>query len=63
MLLTAIQNGVNSDDYFAYADGVVDGRYTALKYNQYVSFIDRSGYLVKQVVALKQKAAESSRSL
>jgi len=30
-----------------------------LKYNQYVGFIDRSGYLVKQVAALKQKAAEA----
>jgi predicted AAA+ superfamily ATPase len=59
VLQTAIQNGVNSDDYFAYADGVVDGRYSALKYNQYVGFIDRSGYLVKQVAALKQKAAEA----
>lgn len=59
VLQTAIQNGVNSDDYFGYADGVVDGRYTALKYNQYVGFIDRSGYLVKQVAALKQKAAEA----
>ena len=59
VLQTAIQNGVNSDDYFAYADGVNDGKYLALKYNQYVGFIDRSGYLVKQVAALKQKAAEA----
>lgn len=59
VLQTAIQNGVNSDDYFAYADGIADGKYSALKYNQYVGFIDRSGYLVKQVAALKQKAAEA----
>ena len=59
VLQTAIQNGVNSDDYFAYADSVSDGRYVALKYNQYVGFIDRSGYLVKMMAALKQKAAEA----
>lgn len=59
VLQTAIQNGVNSDDYFAYADGLAEGKYLALKYNQYVGFIDRSGYLVKQVAALKQKAAEA----
>lgn len=59
VLQTAIQNGVNSDDYFAYADGFNEGKYLALKYNQYVGLIDRSGYLVKQVAALKQKAAEA----
>lgn len=58
VLQTCIQNGVNSEDYFAYADSVVDGKYIALKYNQYVGFVDRSGFLVKQVAALKQKAAE-----
>ena len=59
VLQTCIQNGVNSEDYFAYADSVVDGKYIALKYNQYVGFVDRSGFLVKQVAALKQKAAEA----
>ena len=59
VLQTAIQNGVNADDYFAYADGFTEGKYLALKYNQYVGLIDRSGYLVKQVAALKQKAAEA----
>ena len=59
VLQTCIQNGVNSEDYFAYADSVTDGKYTALKYNQYVGFVDRSGYLVKQIAALKQKNAEA----
>lgn len=54
VLASAIQNGVNSEDYFAYADGVSDGRYLGLKYNQYVGLIDRSGFLVKQLAALKQ---------
>lgn len=60
VLQNAIQAGVNSEDYFAYADNVSDGKYVALKYNQYVGFIDKSGYLVKQIAALKQKAAEAS---
>lgn len=59
VLQNAIQTGVNSEDYFAYADSVSDGKYVALKYNQYVGFIDKSGYLVKQIAALKQKAAEA----
>lgn len=59
VLQTCIQNGVNSEDYFAYADSVTDGKYIALKYNQYVGFVDRSGYLVKQIAALKQKNAEA----
>lgn len=59
VLQTSIQNGVNTDDYFSYADGIAGGKYIALKYNQYVGFIDRSGYLVKQVAALKQKAADA----
>ena len=62
VLQAAIQTGVNSEDYFAYADGISDGKYVALKYNQYVGFIDKSGYLVKQIAALKQKAAETSAS-
>ena len=60
VLQAAIQAGVNSEDYFAYADSVSDGKYVALKYNQYVGFIDKSGYLVKQIAALKQKAAEAA---
>lgn len=56
VLASAIQNGVNSEEYFAYADGVSDGRYLGLKYNQYVGLIDRSGYVVKQMAALKQIA-------
>lgn len=62
VLQNTIQAGINSEDYFAYADGVANGRYTALKYNQYVGFVDRSGYLVKQIAALKQKAAEKTVS-
>ena len=61
VLQQAIQVGVNSEDYFAYADGMSDGKYKGLKFNQYVGFIDRSGYLVKPLAALKQKAQESAQ--
>ena len=59
VLLQCIQTGVNSDEYFGYAEGKGDGRYIGLKFNQYVGFIDRSGYLVKPLAALKQKAQEA----
>jgi len=61
VLVQAIQVGVNSEDYFAYADGMSDGKYKGLKFNQYVGFIDRSGYLVKPLAALKQKAQEGTQ--
>ena len=62
VLQNTIQSGVNSEDYFAYAESVNDGKYVALKYNQYVGYIDRSGYIVKKDAALKQKAAETTIS-
>ena len=61
VLAQAIQNGVNSEEYFAYAEGKSENRYIGLKYNQYVGYIDRSGFLVKQLAALKQKAQESQQ--
>ncbi len=61
VLAQAIQTGVNSEEYFAYAEGKSENRYIGLKYNQYVGVIDRGGFLVKQVAALKQKAQESQQ--
>ena len=61
VLAQAIQNGVNSEEYFAYAECKSENRYIGLKYNQYIGFIDRSGFLVKQLAALKQKAQESEQ--
>ncbi len=58
VLKDAIQRGVNSDDFFAYAEGYAGAKYIGLKYNQYVGFIDLSGYVVKQIAALKQMATE-----
>ena len=61
VLADAVQTGVNSDEYFSYADSVSDGRFIGLKYHCQIPFADRSGYIVKQVAALKQIAAEASR--
>ena len=61
VLQQAIQVGVNSEDYFAYAEGVGDGKYKGLKYNLYVGYIDRSGYLVKPLAALKQLTQERAQ--
>ena len=61
VLQNAIQTGANGEDYFAYAEGKTEGRYIGLKYNQFVGTIDRSGFIVKQVAALKQLAAEAGK--
>ena len=61
VLQQAIQTGVNGDEYFAYAEGKVDGKYFGLKYNQFIGMVDRSGFIVKQVAALKQLAAEREK--
>ena len=58
VLSDAVQAGVNSDEYFAYADSIADGRFVGLKYNRLIPFVDRSGYIVKQMAALKQIAAQ-----
>lgn len=59
VLADAVQSGVNSDEYFAYADSVSDGKFIGLKYNRFIPFVDKSGYIVKQVAALKQIAAQT----
>lgn len=61
VLEEAIQNGLNSTEYFALAGGFVNDKYIDLKYNQYVGNIDSSAYLVKLVVALKQMAEQTSQ--
>lgn len=58
VLSDTIQRGVNSDEFFAYAEGLDGSRYVGLKHNQYVGIIDASGYVVKLLAALKQLAAE-----
>lgn len=54
VLIDTISAGVNSKEYFAYAAGICDEKYTDLKFNQFVGFVDRSGYVVKKQVAIAQ---------
>jgi predicted AAA+ superfamily ATPase len=56
VLLDTIKNGLCSDEYFAYAEGITDeGRYLSLKFNKSSGFyIDINGYLVRPEVAKAQ---------
>lgn len=54
VLETTIRKGINSQDYFALADGKDTDRYLGLNYNQYIGSIDKSAFLVKLVIALQQ---------
>ncbi len=56
-----MQSGLNSDQYFAFASGFDGTRYIDLKFNQYVGIVERSGYLVKVVVAKKQLADDEAK--
>ena len=61
VLEKTIQEGVQGEDYFAYAAGVADGRFMDLKYAQKAS-IDRSGFIVRISAAKKQLGLEHMRS-
>ncbi|MCD7843035.1 MAG: DUF499 domain-containing protein [Clostridiales bacterium] len=61
VLEECILSGVNSDEYFAYAEGVSDGRYLGLKYKDFLSSVNEYGYLVKIPVALKQIVADQAK--
>jgi len=61
VLIDAIQTGVNSPEYFAFASSFDGTRYIDLKFNQYIGFIEKSGYLVKVEVAQKQFAEEAAK--
>lgn len=58
VLEECIRTGVNSEEYFAYAEGMSDGRYLELKYNTGAFNINDYGYLVKLPASLKQLVAE-----
>ncbi len=58
VLEDTIMAGVNSTEYFALAAGISGERYLDLRFNTFVGAIDRSAYLVKALVALKQIAKE-----
>ena len=61
MLEKAIQLGLNSMEYFAFASGLDGARCIDLKFNQSVGIIERSGYLVKVAYARKQIAEEEAK--
>lgn len=61
VLEEAIRTGLNSTEYFAIASAFDGTRYIDLKFNQYVGIVERSGYLVKVGVALKQIEEEEAR--
>lgn len=60
VLEKAIQRGLQSEEYFAYAAAVGENRYIDLKYNQSAS-VDRSGFLVRVSEAKKQIEREQER--
>ena len=61
VLTNAIQTGVNSTEYFAVASGFDGTRYIDLKFNQFISMVEKSGYLIKIDAAKKQLAEEKAK--
>ena len=61
VLMQAIREGVNSDQYFALAAGFDGTRYIDLKLNCSVSHVDKSALLVKMAVAQKQLAEDAAK--
>lgn len=52
-------------EYFALAEGVSEGRYLDLKFNQYIGVIDRNCLLVKVAIAeaqIEQEAKERTKA-
>jgi hypothetical protein len=61
VLENTVRTGINSNEYFAYASGLENGRYVELKLEQHIGIIDRSGYLVKLSTAQKQFADDETK--
>lgn len=61
VLMQAIREGVNSDQYFALAAGFDGSRYIDLMFSRSVSYVDKSALLVKMSVAQTQIAAEEAK--
>ena len=61
VLMQAIREGVNSDQYFALAAGFDSTRYIDLMFSRSVSYVDKSALLVKMSVAQTQIAAEEAK--
>lgn len=54
VLESAIQRGLGSDEYFGLVAGIGDGRYLELRFDEPVTFLNQSDYLVKPDVARAQ---------
>lgn len=61
VLEETICNGINSDEYFALAEGVSDNRYLGLKYDQSVGTVNSYCHLVKIDDAKKQIAEDKKK--
>jgi hypothetical protein len=61
VLESTIQTGVNSDEFFALASSFNGERYVGLKFNEYVTSIYPTDYIVKDLVALKQINSEKTQ--
>lgn len=61
ILEETIRNGINSDEYFALAEGISDNRYLGLKYDQSVGTVNSYCYLVKIDDAKKQIAEDKKK--
>ncbi|MDR1538599.1 MAG: DUF499 domain-containing protein [Clostridiales bacterium] len=61
VLMDAIQTGLNSTEYFAFASGFDGCRYLDMKFNQYAGIVERSGYLVKLPISQKQLADDEAK--
>ena len=61
VLESAIQAGVNSEDFFSLASSIEGERCTGLKYNTYVPSIYPTDYIVKGQIAMKQIIADRER--
>ena len=55
VLQACIQRGVDSEEYFAYADGVLDGKYVGLKYNKPVAS------LIARAISHAQRRPQAAR--
>ncbi len=62
VLEECIMTGVQGSEYFAYAEGIGNGRYLDLKYNTFLPRVNEYGYLVKINTALKQLVSNQSRT-
>lgn len=62
VLEDAVIAGVKAEDQFALASGFSEDRYTGLRYNTSVSFLNSTDLVVKLVPALRQIASDAKKS-